>query len=118
MAEPTPLSKPTPDTADFEQYARLLQEARGIHGVSLWQDAWQRLRRNRVAMCSLYFVIAISVLAVFVPLLPLPLSEVREKLGFIEPVIYNSVPEDIKRNLLQPKRKDDPTASSGVSAAA
>jgi ubiquinone biosynthesis protein COQ4 len=53
-----------------------------------------------------------------VPLLPLPLSEVREKLGFIEPVIYNSVPEDIKRNLLQPKRKDDPTASSGVSAAA
>ncbi|MDA1053195.1 MAG: ABC transporter permease [Planctomycetota bacterium] len=71
MADPTPQSKPTPDTADIERYARLLEEARGIHGVSLWQDAWRRLRRNRVAMCSLYFVIAISVLAVFVPLLPL-----------------------------------------------
>jgi oligopeptide transport system permease protein len=71
MADPTPQSKPTSDTADVERYARLLEEARGIHGVSLWQDAWRRLRRNRVAMCSLYFVIAISVLAVFVPLLPL-----------------------------------------------
>lgn len=53
-----------------------------------------------------------------VPLLPLPLSEVRKKLGFIEPVIYNSVPDDIKRNLLQPKRKDASGAESGFSAAA
>ncbi|MEO8496565.1 MAG: ABC transporter permease [Planctomycetota bacterium] len=71
MADPKPLSKPTPDAADAEQYARLLEEARAIRGVSLWQDAWRRLQRNRVAMSSLYFVIGISVLAVLVPLLPI-----------------------------------------------
>ncbi|HRX80614.1 MAG TPA: hypothetical protein P5307_16210 [Pirellulaceae bacterium] len=71
MTESSPQSKHTTEASDAERYTRLLDEARGIHGVSLWQDAWRRLRRNRVAMGSLYYVIAISVLAVFVPLLPL-----------------------------------------------
>jgi oligopeptide transport system permease protein len=71
MAASPPQSKPTPDAADAARYARLLDEARGIRGVSLWQDAWSRLRRNRVAMFALYYIIAISVLAIVVPLLPL-----------------------------------------------
>lgn len=71
MTESSPQSKHTTEASDAERYTRLLDEARGIHGVSLWQDAWRRLRRNRVAMGSLYYVIAISILAVFVPLLPL-----------------------------------------------
>ena len=71
MARVTVRSKSTPAAADADRYARLFEEARGIHGVSLWQDAWSRLRRNRVAMGSLYFVIAVSILAVSVPLLPL-----------------------------------------------
>ncbi len=38
-------------------------------------------------------------------LLPLPLSEVRRKLNIVEPTIYNSVPDEIKQNLLKPKIK-------------
>ncbi|MCA9240929.1 MAG: ABC transporter permease, partial [Planctomycetales bacterium] len=40
-------------------------------GVSLTQDAWRRLRRNRVAMLSLGILAAVVVLAVLTPLLPL-----------------------------------------------
>jgi oligopeptide transport system permease protein len=40
-------------------------------GVSLGQDAWRRLRRNRVAMISHVTLIAIGLLAFFTPLLPL-----------------------------------------------
>ncbi|HEX5472372.1 MAG TPA: ABC transporter permease [Lacipirellulaceae bacterium] len=40
-------------------------------GVSLSQDAWRRLRRNRMAMASLVTIITIGVLAFFTPLLPL-----------------------------------------------
>jgi oligopeptide transport system permease protein len=40
-------------------------------GVSLGQDAWRRLRRNRMAMVSLMTLITIALLAFFTPLLPL-----------------------------------------------
>ncbi len=40
-------------------------------GMSLSEDAWRRLRRNRVAMASLVTLIVISVLAFLTPLLPL-----------------------------------------------
>lgn len=59
------------DLPPVEQYAGLLDEARRIQGVSLWQDAWRRLRKSRVAMISLYFLIAIALLAFLTPLLPL-----------------------------------------------
>lgn len=36
-------------------------------------------------------------------LLPLPLSEVRRKLNFIEPTVYKSIPDDVKAGLLKPK---------------
>jgi oligopeptide transport system permease protein len=39
-------------------------------GVSLGQDAWRRLRRNRVAMASLITLVAIGILAFISPLLP------------------------------------------------
>jgi oligopeptide transport system permease protein len=45
-----------------------MQQARG---VSLGQDAWRRLRRNRMAMFSLTTLITIALLAFFTPLLPL-----------------------------------------------
>jgi oligopeptide transport system permease protein len=57
--------------ADLERYARLLAEADAIHGTSLWSDAWQRLKRNRVAFGSLWFLAGVSCLAFFTPLLPL-----------------------------------------------
>lgn len=40
-------------------------------GMSLSQDAWRRLRRNRVAMLSLWTLVVICTLAFFTPLLPL-----------------------------------------------
>jgi len=40
-------------------------------GVSLGQDAWRRLRRNRMAMASLVTLITIGLLAFLTPLLPL-----------------------------------------------
>ena len=40
-------------------------------GVSLAQDAWRRLRRNRVAMLSLISLVVISLLAFLTPVLPL-----------------------------------------------
>ena len=36
-------------------------------------------------------------------LLPLPLEEVRRRLNVIEPTVYNSVPQEIKDNLLKPR---------------
>ncbi|WP_315985777.1 ABC transporter permease [Blastopirellula sp. J2-11] len=49
----------------------MLRDADAIQGVSLWQDAWRRLRRNWVAMGSLTFLILLSVAAVLTPLFPL-----------------------------------------------
>ncbi|MEX6632430.1 Coq4 family protein [Hyphococcus lacteus] len=36
-------------------------------------------------------------------LLPLPLAEARRVLGIREPVVYNAIPDEIKRELLKPK---------------
>ena len=54
--------------------------------MSLTQDAWRRLRRNRVAMLSLWTLIVICVLAFFTPLLPLqPPDFTDTKLQYKEP---------------------------------
>jgi oligopeptide transport system permease protein len=60
---------PTKDSAD--RYAALLSEAASIRGVSLWLDAWRRLRKNYAAMGSLICLIVIAALALLTPLLPL-----------------------------------------------
>lgn len=57
--------------ASAERYAALLNEAASIRGVSLWLDAWRRLRKNYAAMVSLVGLITVAVLAFFTPLLPL-----------------------------------------------
>lgn len=44
-----------------------LQEDSG--GVSLWKDAWLRLRRNRMAAWSLYFLVFEAVVCAFTPLI-------------------------------------------------
>ena len=62
---------PSPDAPSANGYERLLAEAENIHGVSLGQDAWRRLRRNRAAMVSLLFLTTISLLAILTPLVPL-----------------------------------------------
>ena len=54
-----------------DRYEALLAEAGKIHGVSLWLDAWRRLRKNRAAMASLVFLIGLGTLSFLTPLLPL-----------------------------------------------
>lgn len=69
VAPPPPPREMTP--AELERYEELLREAEGIRGVSLGQDAWRRLRRNRVAMLSLCFLAGMATLSFLTPLLPL-----------------------------------------------
>ncbi len=73
--------------ADQETLERILDESRGIRGVSLWQDAWNRLRRNRTSMVSLYCLIVLAVLAMLTPLLPLqsPIDKDLNNRRFLPP---------------------------------
>mgnify|MGYP003323095353 CR=1 FL=1 len=65
-------SKPAEgDRSQLEYYAALLEEAQRIKGISLWKDAWRRLKKNRPAMVSMVFLILLSLLALLTPLLPL-----------------------------------------------
>ena len=51
-------------------------------GVSLWQDAWIRLRKNRLAMCGLVFLILIIVLCLLAPwITPYGYEEQNLRLG-------------------------------------
>lgn len=72
---------------DAQDYASLLAEARSIKGVSLWQDASRRLRKNRIAMISLCVLVLVMLLAIATPLLPLqsPLDKDLEKRQFLPP---------------------------------
>lgn len=57
-----------------------------VKGVSLSQDAWRRLRRNRRAMASLVALATIGLLAFFAPLLPLqPPDDDNTKLSYQSP---------------------------------
>ena len=60
-----------PSARKPDRYEALLAEAARIHGVSLWLDAWRRLRKNIAAMASLAFLIALALFSFFTPLLPL-----------------------------------------------
>ncbi|PQO29857.1 ABC transporter permease [Bremerella cremea] len=46
-------------------------EAKSIRGISLWQDAWRRLRRDWVSMTALSFLVLLALAAIFTPLIPL-----------------------------------------------
>jgi oligopeptide transport system permease protein len=59
------------EASDASRYAALLEEAKTIRGISLWRDAWKRLRKNWAAMASLGVLIAIGLLALLTPILPL-----------------------------------------------
>lgn len=59
------------DAAELERLEKLLAEAEQFKGESLWQDAWRRLKRNRSAYVSLWFLVAFGALSFFAPLIPL-----------------------------------------------
>lgn len=74
---------------DHASLDRILTESRNIRGVSLWQDAWRRLRRNRSAMGSLVFLALLALASIFTPLLPLqsPLDKDLNNRTFLSPEI-------------------------------
>jgi len=57
--------------SELERLTKILREAHDVQGVSLWADAWKRLKRNRAAMCSLWILSTIVLLAILTPALPL-----------------------------------------------
>ncbi len=59
------------DNTDTATLTRALEESRSIRGVSLWQDAWRRLKKRKTAMLSLWSLLALCVLAILTPLIPL-----------------------------------------------
>lgn len=62
---------PSPAARDEANYARLLAEARQIHGVSLSRDAWRRLKRNKASITALMFLAWLGIAAFLTPLWPL-----------------------------------------------
>lgn len=72
---------------DAKRYSSLLDESRRIQGVSHWQDAWRRLRRNWVAMGSLIFLFLLGAAAITTPLWPLqsPIAMNLSERQFLEP---------------------------------
>ncbi len=54
-----------------DKMEKMLHEAAQMRGSSLGRDAWKRLRRNRIAMVAIVFLIALATSSLFTPLLPL-----------------------------------------------
>jgi oligopeptide transport system permease protein len=100
------------NSSEPERYARLLSEAEALHGTSLAADAWRRLKRNRVAWASLWFLAAISLLAVLTPLLPLqsPFA-IDTKLAYAPPTLWPVMIESLK--IPNEATGADASASSG-----
>lgn len=82
-----------PHDPDREVLERLLDESRGIRGVSLWQDAAKRLRKNRAAMLSMFFLLALALVAILTPLLPLqsPIDKDLDNRRFLPPNLASVV---------------------------
>ena len=49
----------------------------GSRAPSTWADSWRRLRRNRLALASLIFLIVVLVVALFAPLLTSPVLGIQ-----------------------------------------
>ncbi len=51
------------------QQKQPVQQLEIIEGVSLWQDAWKRLKKNKAAMISAYIVVGMILLCFFGPII-------------------------------------------------
>ncbi len=75
-----------------------------LRGISPAQDAWRRLRKSRVAMLSLGFLVALTVLAILTPALPLqPPREVDTSRQFLPPQVW----PPLERSLQLPSEAGD-----------
>ncbi len=65
-------------------------------GVSLWDDAWLRLRKNNLAMFGLIFLILMIILCIFAPILtPYGYEEQDLRLGATSPTLAHWLGTDI-----------------------
>jgi oligopeptide transport system permease protein len=88
-------------------------------GISLGQDAWRRLRRNRTAMASLVTLIVIGLLAFFTPLLPIaPPDKHQTNLAYAPPQLSPVFSRDFDINwtAIQSTRERLATARREVDA--
>jgi oligopeptide transport system permease protein len=63
--------QPPAAATDRQRYEALLAQAAQIRGISLWNDAWRRLRKIRAAMVALVLLGLLATVSFFTPLLPL-----------------------------------------------
>ncbi len=98
-----------PRDPDAVHYERLLAEAARFKGVSPWQDAWKRVRRNRAAMASLLFLGLLGAITLFTSLLPLQ-SPIRQDLETRQYLPPNIAP--VSLGLRETLASDNPNAYS------
>ncbi|MDO4551259.1 MAG: ABC transporter permease [Planctomycetia bacterium] len=81
---------------DLKRYEELIEEAKNIRGVSLRQDAWRRLKKNRAAFLAMIFLGMVAFLSFFTPFLPLQaprqVDTSRQKMSCcMSPLFYESL---------------------------
>ena len=58
----------TEDMFNFVERDENAAEKMYTPSISYWKDAWRRLKKNKVAMASMIFIIVLVVLAIFAPI--------------------------------------------------
>ncbi len=70
--------------------------AEAEQGTSLWQDAWRRLRRNRLAVCGLFVLVFFIVIALLTPwIAPYGYAQQNLELGATPPSAAHWLGTDI-----------------------
>ena len=69
----TPCARPDISEVDPSLFEAASEEEKAFDrpvrpNVTYWQDAWRRLKENRLAMCGLVFIVAIVACAVVIPI--------------------------------------------------
>jgi len=74
----------------------MISLAEAEQGTSLWQDAWRRLRRNRLAVCGLFVLVLFIVIALLTPwIAPYGYAEQNLELGATPPSAAHWLGTDI-----------------------
>jgi len=74
----------------------MISLAEAEQGTSLWQDAWRRLRRNRLAVCGLFVLVFFIVIALLTPwIAPYGYTEQNLELGATPPSAEHWLGTDI-----------------------
>ncbi len=61
-----PIKKKVPENSEFTN-----EPEQPISGISLWKDAWRRLRKNKMAMIGFVVVILYAIITLSAPILPI-----------------------------------------------